>query len=301
MVFTDDSLKGCLGEVLTTLSRRVHKTRSYQYIEFKVAGHSQQCLSVDSIIKYAPKVMPHTNNLDGRLSDEEVWRALANLPLSRNIAESEGLGWTYDGAEFHGLPVGQWVVITGASFRGHVGVVEQIQDGQLGITFPTFSNKTVLYSAEYLDKRMYAVKTIPEKPAYPTRVFSEEEVAYITAKPPNSFILRATRTSSRENIAESGETAPDGHPMRGVLLLHALQADVWITKQTLVGRTTQCSHYGLSWTVDRVDVFVSHAWQQDGKRKLAMLREFLCLHSFLGQVLIALPMLMLFRICPAAH
>ena len=82
--------------------------------------------------------------------------------------------------------------------------------------------------------------------------------------------------------------------MRGVLLAYALQSNVWTTKATMGGRTTQCSSYDLSWTVDRVGYFVSHAWTDDGERKLAILREFLSLQALLGQAFIALPVLALF-------
>ena len=46
--------------------------------------------------------------------------------------------------------------------------------------------------------------------------------------------------------------------------------------------------------MERVDFFVSHAWEDSGARKLRMLREFLCLQALMGRILVITPTLAIF-------
>lgn len=102
------------------------------------------------------------------------------------------------------------------------------------------------------------------------------------ASAPTASALAASGLAS-DSEADGIEIAPemsvptDAHPMRGALLMHVLQSEIWSTKRTFAGRTKRRSNYELSMGVERVDYFISHAWPDDGARKLAMLREFLCL------------------------
>ena len=84
--------------------------------------------------------------------------------------------------------------------------------------------------------------------------------------------------------------------MRGVALGHALQPALWMSQRSFFGRTARPPTYALSTTVARVDYFVSHAWDNDGKRKLSKLREYLCLQALLGRLLIILPTLAVFLV-----
>ena len=85
---------------------------------------------------------------------------------------------------------------------------------------------------------------------------------------------------SRVNSGEAVE-----HPMRGVPLVYALQAALW----------TREPRYEYDLSVDvtgNVDWFVSHARSDGaGAKKVAMLREFLCLQALIGRVCIIAPML----------
>ena len=81
------------------------------------------------------------------------------------------------------------------------------------------------------------------------------------------------------------------HPMRAVQLSFALQPALWASRPSFFGRTRLQSCYGLSEDAERADYFVSHASPDGGARKVAMLREFLCLQPLLGRSLVVLPML----------
>jgi len=69
---------------------------------------------------------------------------------------------------------------------------------------------------------------------------------------------------------------------------------VWASRPTVLGRTLERSSYALSAPAERADYFVSHAWRDNGGRKVSMLREFLCLQSLFGRTLVVLPILALF-------
>jgi hypothetical protein len=71
----------------------------------------------------------------------------------------------------------------------------------------------------------------------------------------------------------------DTHPMRSVQLAAVLSRRVWASRPTVLGRTLERSSYALSAPAERADYFVSHAWRDNGGRKVSMLREFLCLQS----------------------
>ena len=91
-------------------------------------------------------------------------------------------------------------------------------------------------------------------------------------------------------------TATTAHPMCGVLLSQALRPEVWASRPSFLGRTVQRSHYELSYNVAAVSYFVSHAWPDNGARKLSMLREFLFLQEFCGKLIAALPLLAVFLV-----
>ena len=81
------------------------------------------------------------------------------------------------------------------------------------------------------------------------------------------------------------------HPMRAVMLSAALAGDLWGTVPSFFGRRVTGTAYEQSKTVARCDYFVSHSWSDDGARKVAMLREFLCLQTLLGRLLVVAPMM----------
>ena len=82
--------------------------------------------------------------------------------------------------------------------------------------------------------------------------------------------------------------------MRGVLLSYVPQPELWSSRPSFSGRTLKYSHYSLSIDVPRVQYYISHAWPDASARKVGMLRDFLCLHSLLGRLLVVLPVLALF-------
>jgi len=72
------------------------------------------------------------------------------------------------------------------------------------------------------------------------------------------------------------------HPMRAMPLGNALQIPLWTMIPSFFGGEPKHTAYHLSETCDSCDLFISHAWQDGGERKLEMLREYLCIHGLLG-------------------
>ena len=77
------------------------------------------------------------------------------------------------------------------------------------------------------------------------------------------------------------------HPMRAVPLADALQRSLWTAVPSFFGRRPLHTAYDLSRPARHCDWFVSHAWVDDGRRKVAMLRDHLMLHELLGTLFVS--------------
>ena len=71
------------------------------------------------------------------------------------------------------------------------------------------------------------------------------------------------------------------HPMRATRLVFGLMASIWTTVPSFFGPKVEGSNFELSHDADRCTYFVSHSWRDSGRKKLQMLREFLCLQAML--------------------
>lgn len=74
-------------------------------------------------------------------------------------------------------------------------------------------------------------------------------------------------------------------------LQHALLKSTWATVPTIFQKIAETCDFTQSYRADACDYFVSHSWQDDGPKKVAMLRQFLFAHTFLGRILVILPLL----------
>ena len=83
---------------------------------------------------------------------------------------------------------------------------------------------------------------------------------------------------SRPKLAKmpSGLEEPQ-HPMRVMPLRWGLEANLWSTKPNFFGPVAKGARYDMSRPATKVGHFISHAWPDRAAKKVAMLREFLCL------------------------
>ena len=93
---------------------------------------------------------------------------------------------------------------------------------------------------------------------------------------------------------------PPKHPLRAVSLGNVLDTTIWNPPkfdskgdlQNAFAQLWERSHTVTEAEVKKsyqgrcVGYFVSHAWKDDGQRKVAMLREFLCLDYLMGQLIV---------------
>jgi hypothetical protein len=61
---------------------------------------------------------------------------------------------------------------------------------------------------------------------------------------------------------------------------------IWVTIPCFFGKKVEGDEYQLSYEAPRCSYFVSHSWRDNGRRKVAMLREFLFLQALIGRMLV---------------
>ena len=103
-----------------------------------------------------------------------------------------------------------------------------------------------------------------------------------------------TEEERRAKLPRAWQSNDYRHPLRSTQLSYVLQGELWASRPSIGGRTRTHSGYGLSEPAERVDYFVSHASPDARARKVAILREFLCLQSLVGRTFVVMPMLALF-------
>jgi len=135
------------------------------------------------------------------------------------------------------------------------------------------------------------------------RAYSAKMATYLPSPDGDGTAEDRLRTEL-EAIGEEGAGALDGeraaertiapvadvgeHPLRGVSLGNVLELGIWEQVPSFfkaeADRDAVFSRlWGRSHPSKVVTAFVSHAWKNDGRRKVQMLREFLCLNQLLGQ------------------
>ena len=70
------------------------------------------------------------------------------------------------------------------------------------------------------------------------------------------------------------------------LKFFAIVATIFLTASLLAGKKATGTNFDLSYEADRCTYFVSHSWRDHGRRKVAMLREFLFLQTLVGRMLV---------------
>ena len=98
------------------------------------------------------------------------------------------------------------------------------------------------------------------------------------------------RTLVPEPASASSARQSYEHPMRASRLVFGLMATIWTTVPSFFGTKVEGTNFDLSHDAERCTYFVSHSWRDSGRKKLQMLREFLCLQAMLGRALVVLPL-----------
>ena len=93
---------------------------------------------------------------------------------------------------------------------------------------------------------------------------------------------------------DEGGTSGYVHPMRAALLRFGLMTSVWTVTPSFFGAVAKGTQYEWSHDAQQCGYFVSHAWKDDGKRKVEMLREFLFTQAFVGRAVVTLLAIALF-------
>ena len=100
-------------------------------------------------------------------------------------------------------------------------------------------------------------------------------------------LLDAPRTSSCGSA-----TSRKPHPMRAVPLSKALLPSLWRSGRAVIDN----ANYVLSRSAHTCDWFISHNWGDDGEKKVAMLRDFLCLQQLVAGALVVSLVLAVFLV-----
>ena len=84
----------------------------------------------------------------------------------------------------------------------------------------------------------------------------------------------------------SSGAALQDHPVCVTRLVFALMLRIWVTVPCFFGKKVEGDEYQLSYEATRCSYFVSHSWRDNGRRKVAMLREFLFLQALIGRMMV---------------